>query len=206
MSTEQTARRRDAEATRRLLLEAAVRRFTRDGYAATTVRHIADDAGVNVALISRYFRSKEGLFEACLASSADEFRRATADAPAQRTSEIIAREIARPCADGIPHNLVLLLRSSGDETAERVRLGLLRSYSERLAAACDGSGDDTLLRAQMMIAAAAGVALLRAKSDMDPLGSATADDLFAPLRDMVEAMLMTPGPPHSARRPPGGPV
>src|SRR5687768_16792368 len=58
--------RRDAARTRRRLLEAARRRFARDGYATSTVRDIADDAGVNVALISRYFTSKEGLFEACL--------------------------------------------------------------------------------------------------------------------------------------------
>ena len=65
-------RRRDAASTRQLLLDAARRRFARDGYAATTVRDIADDAGVNVALISRYFDSKEGLFEACLAAAVDE--------------------------------------------------------------------------------------------------------------------------------------
>lgn len=43
--------------------------------AATTVRDIADDAGVNVSLISRYFACKEGLFEACLTEAVDELGR-----------------------------------------------------------------------------------------------------------------------------------
>ncbi len=64
-------RRRDAAETRNLLLTAARSRFAANGYTATTVREIADDAGVNVSLISRYFSSKEGLFEACLLGAAD---------------------------------------------------------------------------------------------------------------------------------------
>src|SRR5262249_4490858 len=51
-------RRRDAATTRQLLLDAARQRFAIDGYAATSVRDIAHDAGVNVALINRYFTSK----------------------------------------------------------------------------------------------------------------------------------------------------
>ena len=40
----------------------AQRHFTRNGYEATKVREVADEAGVNVALVNRYFGSKEGLF------------------------------------------------------------------------------------------------------------------------------------------------
>ncbi|GAA1612616.1 TetR family transcriptional regulator [Actinoplanes couchii] len=187
MTTLQTPRRRDAVKTRRMLLDAAVHRFTQHGYAATTVRDIADDAGVNVALISRYFRSKEGLFEACLSHSVEELERTAADVPPDRTAEEIARQMAGPCARGVPHNLVLLLRKSGDEAADRIRLDLLRSYSERLAAA---TGHQELLRAQVMIAAAAGIALLHAKTDMTPLATATETDLFGPLCDMIESLLI----------------
>ena len=54
-----TGKSRDAANTRRLLLSSARRRFAQDGYSATRVRDIAADAGVNVALINRYFSSKE---------------------------------------------------------------------------------------------------------------------------------------------------
>lgn len=43
------------------VLEAAGRRFLRDGYAATTVASIADDAGVSVELLYKAFGGKPGL-------------------------------------------------------------------------------------------------------------------------------------------------
>jgi len=37
--------------------------FHSKGYAATRTRDIADEAGINLALLNYYFRSKEKLFE-----------------------------------------------------------------------------------------------------------------------------------------------
>lgn len=42
--------------------EAARRVFTKKGYAATRTRDIAEEAGLNLALLNYYFRSKEKLF------------------------------------------------------------------------------------------------------------------------------------------------
>ena len=66
---------RDAKATRRALVRAARRRFATDGYRATTVRQIASDVGVNVALINRYFVSKEDRKSTRLNSSHAELSR-----------------------------------------------------------------------------------------------------------------------------------
>jgi AcrR family transcriptional regulator len=49
---------------REQLVQAAIRLFGRDGYDATSVRDIAEDAGVSFALIRFYFGSKDGLREA----------------------------------------------------------------------------------------------------------------------------------------------
>jgi AcrR family transcriptional regulator len=43
--------------------EAARKVFMRKGYAATRTRDIAEEAGINLALLNYYFRSKERLFE-----------------------------------------------------------------------------------------------------------------------------------------------
>lgn len=56
------ARKRDASATKEVILEAARMVFMNKGYDSAGTREIAERAGVNVALISRYFGSKEGLF------------------------------------------------------------------------------------------------------------------------------------------------
>src|SRR4051812_44054340 len=128
-------RRRDAAKTRALLLDTARRRFARDGYSSTTLRDIADEAGVNVALIGRYFESKEGLFEACLTAAVDEIKRETGDASLAEVHLIIADQAARIGSENPPSQLMLLLRSSGDERADEIRRGVLRTSAERLAAA-----------------------------------------------------------------------
>jgi AcrR family transcriptional regulator len=55
-------RRRDADATRKAILASAKIHFARSGYEGAYLRDIAVDAGVDAALINRYFGCKEGLF------------------------------------------------------------------------------------------------------------------------------------------------
>ncbi|HUN69701.1 MAG TPA: TetR family transcriptional regulator [Burkholderiales bacterium] len=62
-------RKRDAEATRAAILEAAKEHFARSGYDGAFLRDIAADAGADAALINRYFGSKDGLFAAALKDS-----------------------------------------------------------------------------------------------------------------------------------------
>jgi AcrR family transcriptional regulator len=57
--------------TKALIREAARRRFETDGYQAVTMRSIAADAGVDVALVAYYFGSKRGLFRDALALPVD---------------------------------------------------------------------------------------------------------------------------------------
>src|ERR1700676_946736 len=55
-------RKRDAEATRAAILEAAKAQFALLGYDCAGLRDIASEAGADVALVKRYFGGKEGLF------------------------------------------------------------------------------------------------------------------------------------------------
>jgi AcrR family transcriptional regulator len=57
-------RREQARQTRDAILAAARARFLADGYAATTVARIADDAGVSVETIYKSFGGKPGLVRA----------------------------------------------------------------------------------------------------------------------------------------------
>lgn len=52
----------DDLSTQEKIKEAARQVFTRKGYAATRTRDIAEEAGINLALLNYYFRSKERLF------------------------------------------------------------------------------------------------------------------------------------------------
>lgn len=53
---------------------AAKKLFTEKGLANTTVREVAEEAGVNTALLNYYFRSKEKLFMSIFAESFQEYR------------------------------------------------------------------------------------------------------------------------------------
>lgn len=59
-------RQRDADRTRRALLDAARVEFAAKGLAGARVSGIAERAGVNKQMISYYFGGKEGLYQAIL--------------------------------------------------------------------------------------------------------------------------------------------
>ncbi|MTD57613.1 TetR/AcrR family transcriptional regulator [Amycolatopsis pithecellobii] len=57
-------RPRDADASRTSILAAARLQFGRHGFERTTIRSVAAEAGVDPALVMRYFQNKDGLFAA----------------------------------------------------------------------------------------------------------------------------------------------
>lgn len=88
-------RRRDAEATRAAILEAAKKQFALVGYDCT-LRDIAGEAGADVALVKRYFGGKEALFVEALKASFG------SDDLSEWDRQTFAREIATMLADS-PH-------------------------------------------------------------------------------------------------------
>jgi AcrR family transcriptional regulator len=69
--TAETVKRRDAGRTREAILRAAQAAFATHGYGHAGIREIAAAAGIDGALVRRYFGSKEGLFEAALDDALD---------------------------------------------------------------------------------------------------------------------------------------
>jgi AcrR family transcriptional regulator len=53
------------------LIDAAARRFSRDGFTATSLRGVARDAGVTPAMVAYYFEDKQGLLRAVLEAGLD---------------------------------------------------------------------------------------------------------------------------------------
>jgi AcrR family transcriptional regulator len=186
---------RDAALTRAALVRAARRRFAMRGFRATTVRDIAADAGVNVALINRYFGSKGGLFEACLRGTVQEL------GPVDGTPRLGVDEAIRSLVGHIarspdveePLQLLLLLRSSGDEEADAIRRRTLASFAEQLALSVvahpEDVDDDALLRAQIAIATLLGMVMIRTTTGLEPMASADGDRLDGPLGAALAALL-----------------
>ena len=110
------ARRRNAEATRAAILDAARGRFACEGYDRAGLREIAADAGVDAALVSRYFGGKDELFAAVLASTAnaEELFHGTRREFAERMARMMVRE---PQSDTKMDCILIMLRSASSERA-----------------------------------------------------------------------------------------
>ncbi|MGH2646665.1 MAG: TetR/AcrR family transcriptional regulator [Ginsengibacter sp.] len=59
--------------TEEKIKEAARKIFGKKGYAATRTRDIAEEAGINLALLNYYFRSKEKLFEIVMTEKMEKY-------------------------------------------------------------------------------------------------------------------------------------
>lgn len=195
-----TRRSRDAQATRRDLLDAARRRFAVLGYENTTVRDIAADAGVNLALINRYFGSKEGLLQAVLSEAADPGFLGDGITDLDTLADELARQydlVRRlpPAADHLDPVLLFIQSATEPRTAALRRRGLEILLARLVAAAPDVPGRtaaQTRLRAELVLALMIGSAVLRHRNISDGLVAATGDDIRGPLRDVIHALLSAP--------------
>jgi TetR/AcrR family transcriptional regulator len=109
---EPVARVRDAERTKRCLLDAAFDEFSARGYAGARVGDIATRAGVNKQLITYYFGGKEGLYQALQRQWLDQ-ESDIAD-PAQPLGDVVTRYLNHALTD--PRGIRLLMwRGLSDE-------------------------------------------------------------------------------------------
>lgn len=154
-------KRRDASATRAAILAAAHGRFLRESYDSVGLRDIAGDAGVDVALISRYFGGKEGLFSEVLEP---------AEKPALHdgiTVDMLPDYLAQLVMenDGVKQDhrmemfIVMLRSASSPKAGEIIRQ---RVHQDVLAPIVAMIGDDSAMwRANMLLALLMGVGVLR---------------------------------------------
>lgn len=131
MTESDTRPQRNAERTRAAILHAAQQAFSTKGYTDTGVREITAAAGVNPALVSRYFGSKEKLYEAALSHLLD--TDLVLRMPKERFGEaVIAMLLASAPQQRNP--LPMMLLASADPVAREITERLLtRLFLEPLA-------------------------------------------------------------------------
>ncbi|WP_405163987.1 TetR/AcrR family transcriptional regulator [Nocardia sp. NBC_01499] len=116
---------RNAAATRQRILEHAQRQFAQHGFVATTVKGVADAAGVSPNLITRYFGGKDGLFLAATQVEipvSDSFDGELSALGSRLATSIVERWFGAPEEDP----LLVLQRASGErpEAAEALAVFL----------------------------------------------------------------------------------
>ena len=139
---------RNAAATRQAILEAAKTCFMHEGYEQVGVREIAARAGVDPALVNRYFGSKVGLFSEAVASKFDLSH--LLDGDRANLGERLARYVLQKQSTGADYDpLVALLRSSSSDVCSgMLRNAILEGFVRPLATRLEGP--DALLRAELV--------------------------------------------------------
>lgn len=150
---------RNSLATRAALLDAAVKRFARDGYDDVGMRDVAGDVGIDAALVVRYFGSKEQLFEAAIDSCFDgeHFWEGDRSDFGRRLADQLVYGDARP---GKMQGLSIILRSLGSAKAlEVVQRSCVQDFMQPLTAWL--GGDDAPVRARLMAGLLMGMSIGR---------------------------------------------
>jgi len=176
----------DAAASRQALLKAAAELFDERGYERATIREIGERAGVDPALIARYFGGKEGLYLAAL-SDPESARAITCSAsePAVAIRDMLRRWDER---GSTPFRRALMSHDPTPEVREQVGAMLESRLLGPMAQELRRRGhEDAVLRAQVAVAVATGVELLRENGLLAELGEADLDAVLA----VVEPMLRT---------------
>jgi AcrR family transcriptional regulator len=193
-------RRRDAAATRRALLAAARRQIAEHGFAGTTTRDVAAAAGVNQALVYRYFGSKEKLLAEAVGGDdavdtlTDLYRAPLADLPHLLLERALDASVA---AGERGSSLATLVTAANDATLrvlirERIENGFGKVLARRL------EGPDAILRGEMIAALVTGVVLLRQKVGLHALSEADRQTLGAWVDRMAAPLLAPPADPGAA--------
>jgi AcrR family transcriptional regulator len=179
-----STRPRDADATRRALLDAARALFAQDGYDATTVRAVADRAGVNQALLFRYFGNKEGLFVEAVRGRAMDLL--TAGPPAELLDRLLTAVIQPTEA---PEVFLAVLRGTGSpRVAEQLRNELDEAYTSALADLVDTTDRaDAEARAHLLLAWLLGITIVRSTPGIR--AAVTPETSLAHLRRAALALL-----------------
>lgn len=167
----------NAGETREQIVAAARRQFGAHGYDGATMRGIAGDAGVDVALVSYYFGSKAGVFVAALSlpvNPADVIDGLLAG-PREDLGVRLVRQLLAVWdnpATGSP--LIGVLRSATSH-GEMLRDFLQTQILRRLATAIDAP--DAELRAGAAATQVLGLVFARYVLRVEPLASAGHDEL-----------------------------
>ncbi|MBH0779623.1 TetR/AcrR family transcriptional regulator [Nocardia bovistercoris] len=181
-----SGRRKDATATRAALLTAARTLFSERGYERTTVRAIAAEAGVNQALLFRYFGSKSDLFRAALTDRGWQMLSDGADdsLPARLLASVLD-----PSDTATQGNwLITALRSADREDgALLIQRELGDAYARTLSTLTEAP--DGELRADLLLAWLLGIALVRSVHRREPLAHADSRAVAEIVLRATQAML-----------------
>ena len=174
------------------MLTAARARFAQDGFAATTIRRVAADAGVDPSQVMQFFGSKDDLFAAVMAVPESALRRfdTAFEGPGEHLGErvVMAFLEAWEAPRGESEPLMAMLR--GAVVNEQAAAQLRDFIQARLEHGANGSdGEDRALRAGLAAAMLVGVVVSRRIIGVPTLVAADHDILASVLGPAIQTIL-----------------
>lgn len=188
-----TGRWRTGQQNKQRIVEAARDNFMRDGYERATVRRIAADAGVDVAMVYYFFGNKEGLFSASVLTGPEHPLHQLAtllDDGAELIGERLVRRFVEHWDEGgVFEPLLTLWRSASIQPQARKMLhdALAGPMAERVAA--EFGVADAVLRVELVASHLMGLAFARYQLKIEPIASTPVDDLVAFVGPTVQRYL-----------------
>ncbi len=194
VSAGRRGRRPGRSTTRQAILEAARARFASDGFAATTIRRIAADAGVDASLVMQFYRSKNELFAAVMSISPEALARlGTAfDGPDEFLGERVVRAFLGVW-EGAPQDSEPLMAMLRGAIVNDHASGQLREFIQ--ARLLEGIGsrsihhDDAALRAGLASSMLVGIIVGRRIVGVPVLADADSEALVALVAPAIQHVL-----------------
>lgn len=171
------SRQRNATSTRQAIFDAARKRFTEECYDHVGVREIAGAAGVDAALVNRYFGSKEKLFIEVLNEVMDASDLMQGEGPA--LAKHLANLFMDPdCDDGLEPMLLFMRSVTSPIAVEFLRENMDKEFVLPMSKLLGGK--DANLRAAMIASYLIGICILREilKTSAFDADDKTISDLF----------------------------
>lgn len=178
--------------TRDRILEAAVRRFSRQSYEETGLRDIAGDVGIDVAYVHRCFGSKEKLFAEALRAAIGSEQNFSGD-PRKLAGSLAKRVFGQDGGKrprGHAGSLDIVARSlTSPKAASVLRTFIVNDFIGPLSAQL---GQASLARASVIAALLAGLGILRNVLDVAPLGEAGGGELESLVAGVIRFVAFSP--------------
>lgn len=196
--TRRSGRWRTGQENKQRIIDAAREHFMRDGYEQATVRRVAADAGVDVAMVYYHFGNKEGLFNAAVLDTPQHPLHQLALLLDEGTQDIgarLVRDVITRWDQGASFDpLLTVFRSAGVQPLARKLLhdSLAGPVAQRIAT--EFGVDDAELRVELVTVHLVGLAFARYQLRIEPMASAGIEDLVGWIGPTVQRYLTAPGP------------
>ncbi|MEB3032838.1 TetR/AcrR family transcriptional regulator [[Mycobacterium] nativiensis] len=188
---------RSGQQNKQRIIESAREHFMRHGYEQATVRRIAADAGVDVAMVYYFFDNKEGLFSAAVLDIPEHPLHQLAalldESPDDIGARLVRHFFQRSDEGTLFDPLLTVWRSAAVQPLARRLLHdtLAGPVAERVAATF--GVDNAVLRVEFVASHMVGLAFARYQLKIEPLASIGVEDLVTWIGPTVQRYLAEPG-------------